>query len=306
MGLATPVLIPYMNSRSNFVAAIHRVVKDYAIRVIIAANEDESCILAEESEALRKVGCSFLCPPLEKITAAANKYSAFRTAERMGVPVPRTILASSEGDLDQLDFKFPLVLKPASGSGGGARGVSYAFSRPQLRLLYLSLRKRYREVLVQEEIQGGPGSIHMVPMLYNAQGGLVAAFCSHGLKTVHSWGGYAIAGEPVENPRMIRLAEKLIDGFAPWAGPASVEFKVDARTGLPYLLEINTRINGYNYLACAAGMNFSELLVKLSLGETVQPVWAYSTDLTIVRAIETKTLPMQELEKQLVVPFEVK
>jgi predicted ATP-grasp superfamily ATP-dependent carboligase len=53
-------------------------------------------------------------------------------------------------------------------------------------------------------------------------------------------------------------------------GVAMVEFRVDSRTGEPYLMEINGRFWGSLQLAIDAGVNFPRLLVDLALGRPVK------------------------------------
>ena len=50
-----------------------------------------------------------------------------------------------------------------------------------------------------------------------------------------------------------------------------VEFKQDAATGTPYLMEVNGRFWGSLQLAIDAGVDFPELLVRLASGESVEP-----------------------------------
>ncbi len=54
-----------------------------------------------------------------------------------------------------------------------------------------------------------------------------------------------------------------------------VEFKEDAATGRPYLLEVNGRFWGSLQLGIDANVDFPELLVQLALGESVDPPTGY-------------------------------
>ena len=54
-----------------------------------------------------------------------------------------------------------------------------------------------------------------------------------------------------------------------------VEYKLDAETGVPYLMEINGRLWGSLQLAVDAGVDFPALLVQAALGEHPQPVTTY-------------------------------
>ena len=258
-GMAKPLQIPYMATRDDFVGAIHDIVARYGIDVLIAANEEEACILSEETDRLKAEGCVFLTPEPNTIRAAANKRKAAAAAQGLGIAVPYTVHLQEDSDPFALDLTYPVVLKPASGSGGGARDILFADTLDELVFNYASISSLYGDLMIQEMIVGGPGSIHMVPLLYDAAGELIASYCSRSLKTIFSWGGYAVVGESVENPSLVQKAVELIAAFGRWSGPVSVEFKVDDRTGEPALLEINTRINGYNYLVSCPGNRFTYL-----------------------------------------------
>jgi len=65
---------------------------------------------------------------------------------------------------------------------------------------------------------------------------------------------------------LLDKATRLLDGFN-WEGVAMVECKIDAATGVPYLIEINGRFWGTTQLAVDAGVDFPALLVRRVLGE---------------------------------------
>jgi predicted ATP-grasp superfamily ATP-dependent carboligase len=54
-----------------------------------------------------------------------------------------------------------------------------------------------------------------------------------------------------------------------------VEFKLDERSGVPYLTEINGRLWGSLQLAIDPGVDFPNLLVQCALGMKPEPVTAY-------------------------------
>jgi predicted ATP-grasp superfamily ATP-dependent carboligase len=62
---------------------------------------------------------------------------------------------------------------------------------------------------------------------------------------------------------------------AGWTGVAMVEFKLDARSGIPRLMEVNARFWGSLQLAISAGVDFPFLLYRHALGERPSPPPAY-------------------------------
>ena len=60
-----------------------------------------------------------------------------------------------------------------------------------------------------------------------------------------------------------------------WTGVAMIEYKIDAATGTPYLMEINGRFWGSLQLAIDAGVDFPRLLLAAAEGQTPAPVVRY-------------------------------
>src|SRR6185312_15979930 len=78
-------------------------------------------------------------------------------------------------------------------------------------------------------------------------------------------GGVSVYRESiVADPELVRRSRALLDRFG-WCGVAMIEYKVDARTGTPYLMEINARFWGSLQLAIDAGVDFPNLLLSVAL-----------------------------------------
>jgi hypothetical protein len=76
------------------------------------------------------------------------------------------------------------------------------------------------------------------------------------------------------DPGLVARSRSLLERCG-WDGIAMIEYKVDAATGEPYLMEINGRFWGSLQLAIDAGVDFPALLVALALGERPAPVTSY-------------------------------
>jgi predicted ATP-grasp superfamily ATP-dependent carboligase len=74
--------------------------------------------------------------------------------------------------------------------------------------------------------------------------------------------------QTVDMPELERLS-RLMLGAMKYDGLVEVEFKLDPRDGRPKLLDINTRSWGYHALGRRAGVDFSTLLFRHALGESV-------------------------------------
>ncbi len=213
-------------------------------------------------------------PSLTAYEAVSDKYNLFQHATRVGVRVPKT-LAVSRGQLSSLadlDFRFPVVIKPRHSATRTAAGVlkrtvKYARSRDELTSLVAAmLISDEDEVLLQEYISGrGEG----VFALY--QNGTPLFFFAHRrLREKPPSGGVSVLCESARPAvHALQAARNILDPLQ-WHGVAMVEFKVDA-DGHPWLMEINARFWGSLQLAVDSDANFPSMLYQLAATGNVSP-----------------------------------
>src|SRR5262249_42882381 len=149
------------------------------------------------------------------------------------------------------------------GNGGRQKlSVRHAATREELRARLDELPPSAYPLLLQQRIVG-PG-VGIFLLLWS--GGLVATFAHRRIREKPPSGGVSVYRESIAaDPRLVACSLALLRQFA-WEGVAMVEYKIDATTGVPYLMEINGRFWGSLQLAVDAGVNFPELLVSLALG----------------------------------------
>jgi predicted ATP-grasp superfamily ATP-dependent carboligase len=115
---------------------------------------------------------------------------------------------------------------------------------------------------MQERIVG-PG-VGVFVLMWDGQP--VATFMHRRIREKPPSGGVSVYAESIApDPALVDRAVRLLRSFD-WRGVAMVELKVDARTGTPYLMEINGRFWGSLQLAIDAGVDFPALLVDRALG----------------------------------------
>ena len=129
-------------------------------------------------------------------------------------------------------------------------------------------------VLIQERIVGAGLGV----FLLRHAGRTEAAFAHRRLREKPPSGGVSVLAEAVElPPALLERAERLLDCFG-WNGVAMVEFKEDAATGEPVLMEVNGRFWGSLQLAIDSGVDFPSRLVALAAGG---PAGLPDSDLTL-------------------------
>jgi carbamoyl-phosphate synthase large subunit len=91
-----------------------------------------------------------------------------------------------------------------------------------------------------------------------------------------AWGGITLADE-----KMMELTRSIIQKTK-WKGGMELEM-IKTSAGEYYLIEINPRIPAWVYLAVGSGQNIPEALIKLALGQDVQPMNSYKIGKMFVR-----------------------
>lgn len=208
----------------------------------------------------------------------SDKSMVLNAAPTHGIAVPAQVEIAAAGDSPPLneDARFPLVLKPSRSVSGnrGKRiraGVRYAANESDLRQALSTMPGDAYPVLVQQRINGPGFAISVLVW----DGNLVGAFAHRRIREKPPSGGVSVLREsiPLDASLLSRSLALLVD-FA-WQGVAMVEYKLDAISGVPYLMEINGRLWGSLQLAIDAGVDFPRLLVELALGGNPASVTTY-------------------------------
>lgn len=216
--------------------------------------------------------CAVPFADADTVERAADKLDVTRTAQRIGVPVPRTQVLLDLANVTTLEIDFPVVIKPwrsriLTEGGWRSTAVSHAASRDAM-IADLKARGAHEfPILLQERISG-PG----VGVFALYQGGRPTALFSHRrIRERPPWGGVSVLAESTTlDPEATRHATSLL-GEIGWDGVAMVEFKRDMRDNTPKLMEINGRFWGSLQLAIDAGVDFPALLVDGLRGQPKAP-----------------------------------
>jgi predicted ATP-grasp superfamily ATP-dependent carboligase len=218
-------------------------------------------------------------PPLRAFELVSDKVGLLARAAACGIPTPRAhVVDGAEGLEAVVDrVRYPAVVKPArsrlaTGAGWISTSVHYAAAEAELRRLYRDVDYlAAHPSLVQERIVGpGVGLFTLFD-----RGRLVAAFAHRRLREKPPSGGVSVLRESVPlDPALAEHATRLL-GPLGWHGVAMLEYKRDARTGVPFLMEVNGRFWGSLQLAIDAGVDFPYLLYRLAHGCRIEtPAYA--------------------------------
>jgi predicted ATP-grasp superfamily ATP-dependent carboligase len=218
----------------------------------------------------------------ETFMAISDKQAVLDAAVRVGIAVPaQTVVADmhTARSLDATTIQYPVVVKPARSvsTGAGDRlklSVQHASSPEELRSIIEALDERAYPVLLQQRIMGA--GIGLFALIWNGE--LIAQFAHRRIREKPPSGGISVyrASVPAD-PELLRLSIALLREFS-WQGVAMVEYKIDERTGTPYLMEINGRFWGSLQLAIDSGVDFPRLLIEAATGHSPKPVTHFRAD----------------------------
>ena len=209
-----------------------------------------------------------------------DKREVLKAAALKGIAVPSQIEIANAGDSVLINGgpHFPMVLKPCRSvpdkEGERTRtGVTYAANPEELKEALKSIPAFAYPMLLQQRIEG-PGFAISV-LLWEGQ--LKAAFAHRRIREKPPSGGVSVLREGISlDSELVSSSVELLRNFS-WQGVAMVEFKLDASSGVPYLMEINGRFWGSLQLAIDAGVDFPNLLLQSALGAKPSPVTTYRT-----------------------------
>ena len=210
-------------------------------------------------------------PSLEAFDALTDKGDLLQRAAECGIPIPRTHVVDGFAGLKHVvpRLDYPAVVKPTRSKvltdrGWVAAGVQYAGCEAELWRLYQETDYlATHPSLIQERIVG-PG---IGTFVLFEHGALLTAFAHRRLRETPPSGGVSVLRESAAlDPRLAEQAVRLL-GPLGWHGVAMLEYKQDARTGVPFLMEVNARFWGSLQLALDAGVDFPHLVYQLARGE---------------------------------------
>lgn len=209
-------------------------------------------------------------PSSDVITQAYDKAETFRLAQEVGIPVPATWSFHSLDELraEAKNIAQPCVIKPGQSYSLVGKQIirngrhQYATDECLLLKAFASLHSEVSRPLIQEYIPGYGFGVFLL-MQDNEP---VAAFAHRRVREADPTGSGGCFRVSIElPPDAYEYSVRLLQAMK-WRGVAMVEFKRDARDGLPKLMEVNGRF-WYSLALCTqAGVDFPRLLLEMKSG----------------------------------------
>ena len=259
---------------AGYTEAVEALIHDVGADTLIPIAEPALLALLSRRERFPDVLLPF--PDLETFRRISDKALLLSRAAELGIAVPAQTGLASASDPAAAGLVFPVALKPARSVAerDGRRvkvGVRYAADPSALPPALAGFDPAAFPVLAQQRVNG-PG-IGVFLLRWNGE--ILAAFAHRRLREKPPSGGVSVYRESTAlDPSLLEQSARLLEAFD-WSGVAMIEYKLDARTGTPYLMEINGRFWGSLQLAIDAGVDFPVLLLDAALGRPRSPVLSW-------------------------------
>ena len=287
-GIADKVYqIPYPAAGSESLLGrieyIHAIEK---IDVIVPNFDAELHNFIKISDRLKSMGIGTFLPSLEQFEAR-DKINLFKFGEKHDLLVPRdkTIYDISELPAVAKEFEYPIVVK------GKYYEATVAYTLEQAQKAFHKLNAKWGlPIIVQEFITGTEVN---VAALGDGEGNTISAVPMRKLFITDK--GKAWAGITIEEDALIDLSKKFI-AATKWRGGFEVEIML-TKDGKPYIMEVNPRFPAWIYLTVGAGQNQPASLVKMALGQKVEPFTSYEVGKLFIRYAWDLITDVSEFQK---------
>ena len=273
------------NDNQTFLSTVLEMVETDKIDVLLPIGALSVSRLNSHRELFEnRVG--FALAPKKSLDLALNKSRTLRHASSIGVNCPVTLSFGSIAEISGAlrGVRLPFVMKSASELY--KYGPIYVHSESQISelLAQSDLEEACTKagVIVQEQISG-PGVGFFA--LYQ-DGSCKRMFMHERLRETPSTGGSSWAARGIYNEELASSGLTLLDSLN-WHGPAMVEYKLDANTGKPVLMELNPKFWGSLDLAIQSGVDFPTNTVKVAQGKELEADFNFEVGKSFVWPLES-------------------
>jgi predicted ATP-grasp superfamily ATP-dependent carboligase len=211
---------------------------------LLATGDQDALLVARHQARLADRYC-FISPSHAVLESIVDKAKLYDTARRHGIPHPRFHVVRDAGDIDAAIevVGAPCYVKPAIAHEWRRyrRGkLEYAASTKELRRILQDFVALRLVAIPVEIIPGSDGDVHSISTYIDGRGRPVAWRTKRKIRQFPVGAGDGCAQEITDQPAVAELGLRLL-GVCGHRGPATVEFRRDARDGRFVLMEINAR-----------------------------------------------------------------
>jgi len=216
-----------------------------------------------------------------------DKIKLYEFGKKHGLMMPEDRIIYQVKELTQAaeTLGYPLVVK------GKFYDAIIANTLEQAQKAFYKIQAKWGlPIIVQEFINGTEIN---VAALGDGEGNAISIIPMRKLYITDK--GKAWAGITLDDNSFIELARKFVS-VTKWRGGCELEIMQTA-DGKPYIMEVNPRFPAWIYLTAAAGQNQPATLVKMALGEKVEPFETYEVGKIFIRYAWDLITDIREFQK---------
>jgi predicted ATP-grasp superfamily ATP-dependent carboligase len=237
--------------------------------VLIPASDDCAYFVSRHHEALSRV-FEVVSPAAAVMKEILDKRHQYEHAQRLGIPIPETYFPAGVEEVRELAAglaHYPYVIKPLVAHSwrlasmqevsGGKKGFPVA--NPQALIeRYEAIAAGDKNVMIQEVIGGKDERLFTFLSYFDAQAQPLAYCVRKKIRQFPVDFGYCTMTESCFDKVVEAQSIRLLQGLG-YHGISGVEWKLDPRTGVYKLIEINARAVNTIALAAACGVDIPYL-----------------------------------------------
>lgn len=240
-------LVPLINS-PEYIDTLIDICKKEEINAVTTFIDPEIMLLAKNREKFKKIGVEVLAPYEETAKLCFDKYEMFKYLKSKGVPTVMTWQTFEEFkvDFDDGKVKFPVFVKPRTGSG--SVGTKKILDIESLKLAF----EQDETLIVQEfmDCQDLDADVYIDIKSHKP----VAIFSKKKISTTIGGANKTIS---FKDEKLFDFIKNVLKYFQ-FNGPIDMDFF--CKDGNYYLSEVNPRFGGAYLHAYAAGVDFIKLI----------------------------------------------
>jgi D-aspartate ligase len=211
---------------------------------LLATGDQDALLLARHQERLADKYC-FVTPSFEVLTRIIDKATLYEIAKEHQIPHPRFHVVRDAADIEAAieSVGAPCYVKPAMSHEWRRhrRGkLAFAANTDDLRRILLGVLTLGLVAIAIEIIPGSDGDVHSVSTYIGRNRRSISWRTKRKIRQFPLGAGDGCAQEITDQPEVAALGLRLLDILG-HCGPATVEFRRDARDGRFVLMEVNAR-----------------------------------------------------------------
>lgn len=279
--------IPYPSSGTESIMERLEYIHDKEKLDVIFPNFDaELYPFIRLEKRLKDMGIATFLPTMKQFEERL-KVNLDEFGMKYGMKVPKGKVYHDIGTLHSIskDFEYPVLVK------GKYYDAYIAYNIDQVKTHFNKITAKWgAPIVIQEFVHGTEFN---VTGLGDGEGNTIAAVPMR--KQYITDKGKAWGGISISDRKILELTRSFISQTK-WRGGFELELMKDKYNDF-YLLEINPRMPAWIYLAVGVGQNIPEALVRLALGEIVEPFTEYKVGKMFVRYSWDMIVDIEEFQQ---------